>query len=168
MKHKDGCTAVCPYFVARTGYKGQHFISCQLGDSIFGCGRNAISTTAISAAQAGAMYAKRPKRSGRDKHERDYQQQRHSACGHPGGQRGGRCHAGAHRDGHPHGSAERGAGLSNHRQLPERSEGTENRAAWAMGGLGAVQHGTEPAASAAADEGSAGNSGRAARWPPCR
>lgn len=35
MKHKDGCTAVCPYFVARTGYKGQHFISCQLGDSIF-------------------------------------------------------------------------------------------------------------------------------------
>ncbi len=35
MKHKDGCTSICPYFIARTGYKGQHSISCRLGDSLF-------------------------------------------------------------------------------------------------------------------------------------
>lgn len=35
MKHKDGYTAICPHFIARTGYKGQNLINCRMCDSFF-------------------------------------------------------------------------------------------------------------------------------------
>lgn len=35
MNHKDGCTAICPNFIARTAYKGKNIINCRACDSVF-------------------------------------------------------------------------------------------------------------------------------------